>query len=86
LPLSVQLRSREVEEESKGLTQAGSVAEDPDDADPEPSGEVNEIFGDYLTHVMENMVKEEKAVQEAIRKARERIIKHQDWLYRFRKV
>ncbi|ESA41894.1 hypothetical protein NCU06164 [Neurospora crassa OR74A] len=86
MPASIKLRLREVVEEIKRLTQAGSVAEDPDDADPETSGEVNEIFGDYLTHVMENMVKEEKAVQEAIRKARERIIKHQDWLYRFRKV
>ncbi|KHE82522.1 hypothetical protein GE21DRAFT_1310333 [Neurospora crassa] len=86
LQLSEAKLPAEVVEEIKRLTQAGSVAEDPDDADPETSGEVNEIFGDYLTHVVENMVKEEKAVQEAIRKARERIIKHQDWLYRFRKV
>lgn len=86
MPASLKLRLREVVEEIKRLTQAGSVAEDPDAADPETSAEVNEIFGDYLTHVVEQMVEEEKAVQEAIRKARERIIKHQDWLYRFRKV
>lgn len=86
MPASIKLRLQEVVEEGKRLTQAGKVAEDPDAADPETSREVNVIFGDYLTHVVEKMVKEEKAVQEAIRKARERIIKHQDWLYRFRKV
>ncbi|KAK3496339.1 hypothetical protein B0T13DRAFT_488985 [Neurospora crassa] len=86
MPASLKLRLREVVEESKRLAQAGSVAEDPDAADPETSCKVNEIFGDYLTHVVENMVKEEKAVQEVIRKAWERVIKHQDWLYRFRKV
>ncbi|KAK3485547.1 uncharacterized protein B0T23DRAFT_424034 [Neurospora hispaniola] len=83
MPESLKLRLQQVVEET---TQAGSIAEDPDAADPKTSHEVNEIFGDYLTHVVEKMVKEEKAVQEAIRKARERIIKHQDWLYRFRKV